>query len=147
MAGAAECASRTTMFPSRRSITSLAAKRKGFRNGAVYIEKYIEKPRHIEFQILADSHGKVLHLGERDCSVQRRHQKLIEESPSPFLTSDLRKKMGKAAIKAAEAAEYENAGTIEFLVDAKGNYYFIEMNIRHSGRASGDRRSDGNRLD
>jgi acetyl-CoA carboxylase biotin carboxylase subunit len=103
---------------------------KAFGNGAVYIEKYIERPRHIEFQILADSHGKVLHLGERDCSVQRRHQKLIEESPSPFLTSDLRKKMGKAAIRAAEAAEYENAGTIEFLVDAKGNYYFIEMNTR-----------------
>ena len=103
---------------------------KAFGNGAVYIEKYIERPRHIEFQILGDSHGKILHLNERDCSVQRRHQKLIEESPSPFLTPDLRKKMGKAAIKAAEAAEYENAGTIEFLVDAKGNYYFIEMNTR-----------------
>ena len=103
---------------------------KAFGNGSVYIEKYIEKPRHIEFQILADSHGKVLHLGERDCSIQRRHQKLIEESPSPFLTPDLRKKMGKFAVKAAEAAEYENAGTIEFLVDAKGNFYFIEMNTR-----------------
>ena len=103
---------------------------KAFGNGAVYIERYIEKPRHIEFQILGDSHGKILHLGERDCSVQRRHQKLIEESPSPFLTSDLRKKMGKAAIRAAEAADYENAGTIEFLVDAKGNYFFIEMNTR-----------------
>jgi acetyl-CoA carboxylase biotin carboxylase subunit len=103
---------------------------KAFGNGAVYIERYIEKPRHIEFQILGDSHGKIVHLGERDCSVQRRHQKLIEESPSPFLTSDLRKKMGKHALKAAEAAEYENAGTIEFLVDAKGNYYFIEMNTR-----------------
>lgn len=103
---------------------------KAFGNGAVYIERYIEKPRHIEFQILGDSHGKIVHLGERDCSVQRRHQKLIEESPSPFLTSDLRKKMGKAAIRAAEAAEYENAGTIEFLVDAKGNFFFIEMNTR-----------------
>ena len=103
---------------------------KAFGNGAVYIERYIQNPRHIEFQILADSHGHVVHLGERDCSVQRRHQKLIEESPSPFLTADLRKKMGKVAVKAAEAAEYQNAGTIEFLVDPKGNYYFIEMNTR-----------------
>jgi acetyl-CoA carboxylase biotin carboxylase subunit len=103
---------------------------KAFGNGSVYLEKYIEKPRHIEFQILADQHGKTLHLGERDCSVQRRHQKLIEESPSPFLTPGLRKEMGKAAVRAAEAAQYTNAGTIEFLVDAKGNYYFIEMNTR-----------------
>jgi acetyl-CoA carboxylase biotin carboxylase subunit len=103
---------------------------KAFGNGKVYIEKYIERPRHIEFQVLGDAHGHIVHLGERDCSVQRRHQKLIEESPSPFLTSDVRKKMGKAAIRAAAAAEYENAGTIEFLVDAKGNFYFIEMNTR-----------------
>jgi len=103
---------------------------KAFGNGQVYIEKYIERPRHIEFQILGDSHGHLVHLGERDCSVQRRHQKLIEESPSPFLTADLRKKMGKAAIRAAAAANYENAGTIEFLVDAKGHFYFIEMNTR-----------------
>jgi acetyl-CoA carboxylase, biotin carboxylase subunit len=103
---------------------------KAFGNGQVYLEKYIERPRHIEFQILADSHGHMVHLGERDCSVQRRHQKLIEESPSPFMTPDLRKKMGKAAIRAASAAEYENAGTIEFLVDAKGHFYFIEMNTR-----------------
>ncbi len=101
-----------------------------FGNADVYIEKYVDKPRHIEFQILADNHGKVVHLGERDCSVQRRHQKLIEESPSPFLTSDLRKKMGKAAVKAAAAAGYTNAGTIEYIVDAKGNFYFIEMNTR-----------------
>ena len=103
---------------------------KTFGNGAVYIEKYIEDPRHIEFQILGDSHGKIIHLGERDCSVQRRHQKLIEEAPSPFLTSDLRKKMGKAAIRAATAVEYESAGTVEFLVDPKGHFYFIEANTR-----------------
>jgi len=103
---------------------------KAFGNGAIYLEKYIERPRHIEFQVLGDSHGKLVHLGERDCSVQRRHQKLIEESPSPFLTADLRKKMGKAALRAAASVEYENAGTIEFLVDPKGHYYFIEMNTR-----------------
>lgn len=105
---------------------------KAFGDGSVYIEKYIAKPRHIEFQILADEHGNIIHLGERDCSVQRRHQKLIEESPSPFLIANpaLREEMGKAAILATKAANYQNAGTVEFLVDAQGNYYFIEMNTR-----------------
>ncbi|MDR0533032.1 MAG: acetyl-CoA carboxylase biotin carboxylase subunit [Verrucomicrobiales bacterium] len=103
---------------------------KAFGNPAVYIEKLIENPHHIEFQIMADKKGKVVHVGERDCSIQRRNQKLLEESPSPILTADLRKKMGKAAIKLAEAVNYVNAGTIEFLVDDDGNFYFMEMNTR-----------------
>jgi acetyl-CoA carboxylase biotin carboxylase subunit len=103
---------------------------RAFSNPAVYIEKYLENPRHIEFQVLADRKGKTIHLGERDCSLQRRHQKLLEESPSPALTGDLRKKMGKAAVKAAEAVDYVNAGTVEFLLDATGEFYFIEMNTR-----------------
>ncbi len=103
---------------------------RAFGNGSVYVEKYIENPRHIEFQILADRKGKTIHLGERDCSLQRRHQKLLEEAPSPALSSALRKKMGKAAVKAAEAVKYVNAGTVEFLVDDKNEFYFIEMNTR-----------------
>lgn len=103
---------------------------KAFGNGDVYIEKFIEEPRHIEFQIVADEHGNVVHLGERDCSVQRRHQKVVEESPSPFMTPELREEMGRAAIKAAKACDYWNAGTIEFLVDKNRNFYFIEMNTR-----------------
>ncbi len=104
---------------------------RAFGNATVYVEKYVENPRHIEFQILADSKGHVVHLGERDCSIQRRHQKLIEESPSPIMTSDLRKKMGKAAVKAAEAVKYVNAGTIEFLYsEEQKEFYFIEMNTR-----------------
>ncbi len=110
--------------------TAKAEAERAFGNGVVYIEKYIENPHHIEFQILADRKGHTIHLGERDCSLQRRHQKLLEESPSPILTSDLRKKMGKAAIKAAESVGYVNAGTIEMLLDAAGNFYFIEMNTR-----------------
>lgn len=103
---------------------------KAFGNGDVYIEKLIINPHHIEFQIIADSHGKTIHLGERDCSIQRRNQKVIEECPSPLLTAALRKKMGRAAVKLAESVGYENAGTMEFLVDDEGNYYFIEMNTR-----------------
>ena len=101
-----------------------------FGNGDVYIEKYIEEPRHIEFQILADNYGNVIHLGERDCSLQRRHQKLLEESPSMAIDDGLRAQMGKDAVMAAKAANYSGAGTIEFLVDKNGNYYFIEMNTR-----------------
>ncbi|MDD5434442.1 MAG: acetyl-CoA carboxylase biotin carboxylase subunit [Nitrospira sp.] len=103
---------------------------KAFGRGDVYIEKYIESPRHIEFQILADHYGNSVHLGERDCSIQRRHQKLIEVAPSPFLDEDMRKRMGDAALKAARAANYTNAGTIEFLVDKNKNFYFLEMNTR-----------------
>ncbi|MEM8778971.1 MAG: acetyl-CoA carboxylase biotin carboxylase subunit [Cyanobacteria bacterium P01_G01_bin.49] len=101
-----------------------------FGNPGVYLEKFIERPRHIEFQILADSYGNVIHLGERDCSIQRRHQKLLEEAPSPFLTPQLRKKMGAAAVKAAKSIDYVGAGTVEFLVDGQGNFYFMEMNTR-----------------
>jgi acetyl-CoA carboxylase biotin carboxylase subunit len=101
-----------------------------FADDKVYIEKLIIHPKHIEFQILADSHGNVVHLGERDCSVQRRNQKMIEESPSAIMTPELRRKMGSAAVKAAEATGYINAGTIEFLLDQQGNYYFMEMNTR-----------------
>lgn len=101
-----------------------------FGNPGVYLEKFIDKPRHIEIQILADSYGNVVHLGERDCSIQRRHQKLLEESPSPFVTPRLREKMGEAAVKAAQSIGYVGAGTVEFLVDSTGNFYFMEMNTR-----------------
>jgi acetyl-CoA carboxylase biotin carboxylase subunit len=101
-----------------------------FGNDGIYIEKYIEDPRHIEFQVIGDQFGKVIHLSERDCSIQRRHQKLVEDSPSPFMTDTLREAMGNAAIKAAEAIHYEGVGTIEFLVDKYRNFYFMEMNTR-----------------
>ncbi len=104
--------------------------RSAFGNDTVFLEKYLEKPRHIEFQILGDEHGKVMHLFERECSIQRRHQKIVEESPSPIMTPDLREKMGEAAIKAARAVGYTNAGTIEFMVDTNLNFYFMEMNTR-----------------
>ena len=101
-----------------------------FGDGSLYMEKFIINPRHIEFQILADNHGNVIHLGERDCSVQRRNQKLIEESPSPALSAELREKMGSAAVTAAKAAGYTNAGTIEFLLTGESDFYFMEMNTR-----------------
>jgi acetyl-CoA carboxylase biotin carboxylase subunit len=101
-----------------------------FKNGDVYIEKYIENPRHIEIQVLADEHGHCIHLGERDCSIQRRHQKLIEEAPSPVLTQELREQMGAAAVDACKRVGYSSAGTIEFLLDEDGKFYFMEMNTR-----------------
>jgi acetyl-CoA carboxylase biotin carboxylase subunit len=101
-----------------------------FGNGAMYMEKLIEEPRHIEIQVVGDQYGKACHLSERDCSIQRRHQKLTEETPSPFMTDKLRENMGKAAVKAAEYIKYEGAGTVEFLVDKHRNFYFMEMNTR-----------------
>ena len=101
-----------------------------FSNDGLYLEKYVEDPRHIEIQVIGDQYGKVCHLSERDCSIQRRHQKLVEESPSPFMTPELREKMGEAAIKGAIAVNYEGAGTVEFLVDKHRNFYFMEMNTR-----------------
>jgi len=101
-----------------------------FKNDGIYLEKYVEEPRHIEIQIAGDQYGKACHLSERDCSIQRRHQKLVEESPSPFMTPDLRQRMGEAAIKAANSINYEGVGTVEFLVDKHRNFYFMEMNTR-----------------
>lgn len=101
-----------------------------FKNDGVYMEKFVEEPRHIEIQVVGDQYGTVAHLSERDCSIQRRHQKLVEESPSPFMTPELRHKMGEAAIKAATAINYESVGTVEFLVDKHANFYFMEMNTR-----------------
>jgi len=101
-----------------------------FKNDGVYMEKFVEEPRHIEIQVAGDRYGKVCHMSERDCSIQRRHQKLVEESPSPFMTDDLRQRMGDAAVKAAQAIGYESVGTIEFLVDKHRNFYFMEMNTR-----------------
>jgi acetyl-CoA carboxylase biotin carboxylase subunit len=110
--------------------TARAEAEAAFKNSGVYLEKYIANPRHIEIQVLADEHGNVVHLGERECSIQRRHQKLIEESPSPAVSYELRQEMGNVAVKACQEVGYSNAGTIEFLLDEKGNFYFMEMNTR-----------------
>ncbi|MBI4576284.1 MAG: acetyl-CoA carboxylase biotin carboxylase subunit [Planctomycetes bacterium] len=101
-----------------------------FKDGSIYIERLVERPRHVEFQILADEHGQVIHLGERDCSLQRRHQKLLEEAPSPALDPEMRRRMGEDARRVAQAAGYTNAGTVEFLLDSSGGYFFMEMNAR-----------------
>lgn len=124
---------RVVREPSQLDAALAAAHREAeaaFGDGTVYLEKLLEGARHIEFQILADTHGNTIHLGERECSIQRRHQKLFEESPSPFMDDDLRERMGQAAIRAAQAVNYVNVGTIEFLVDSDKNYYFLEMNTR-----------------
>jgi acetyl-CoA carboxylase biotin carboxylase subunit len=113
--------------------TARSEAEKAFGNSAVYIEKFIENPHHIEFQIVGDARGNIIHLGERDCSIQRRNQKIVEETPSPLIENrfkDLRKKMGKAAVRLAEIAKYTSAGTVEFIVDDKGDYYFLEVNKR-----------------
>src|SRR4030095_6157115 len=101
-----------------------------FKDGSVYIERYIEQPRHIEIQVLGDEYGECIHLGERECSIQRRHQKLMEEAPSPVLTKELRQRMGDAAVAACKKLGYSSSGTVEFLLDANGEFYFMEMNTR-----------------
>ncbi|MDD4979949.1 MAG: acetyl-CoA carboxylase biotin carboxylase subunit [Candidatus Omnitrophica bacterium] len=111
-------------------MTAQAEAEANFGNSNVYIEKYVERPRHIEIQILSDKHGHIVHLGERDCSIQRRHQKLLEESPSPVVDNKLRKRLGELAVKGAKAINYVGAGTIEFLLDSNNNFYFMEMNTR-----------------
>ncbi len=110
--------------------TAKAEAAASFKNDGIYMEKFVEEPRHIEIQVAGDQYGNISHLSERDCSIQRRHQKLVEESPSPFMTEELREKMGAAAVKAASAINYESVGTIEFLVDKHRNFYFMEMNTR-----------------
>jgi acetyl-CoA carboxylase biotin carboxylase subunit len=110
--------------------TARAEAEAAFKNSGVYLEKYIANPRHIEIQVLGDNHGNVIHLGERECSIQRRHQKLIEESPSPAVSYELRQEMGRVAVNACKRIGYSNAGTIEFLLDEDGSFYFMEMNTR-----------------
>jgi len=115
---------------SKSFLAAQAEAEAAFGSGAIYVEKFLENPRHIEIQLMADQHGTTVHLGDRECSIQRRHQKLLEEAPSPAVSSKLRKKMGEVAVKAAEAVDYEGAGTVEFLLDDNGDFYFMEMNTR-----------------
>jgi acetyl-CoA carboxylase biotin carboxylase subunit len=126
--GMRSVASESELASAWRDATSEA--QNAFGDARLYLEKYLERPRHIEIQVLADQHGHFVYLGERECSVQRRHQKVIEEAPSPIMTAELRKAMGEAAVKLARAGNYTNAGTVEFLVDAERNFYFLEMNTR-----------------
>ncbi len=111
-------------------VSASSEAKRAFSDGSIYLEKYLSRPRHVEFQIVADTHGHVVHLFERECSVQRRHQKIIEETPSPIMTPELRQRMGAAAVAVAKASGYVNAGTVEFLVDQEGNFYFLEVNTR-----------------
>jgi len=126
--GMRSVAGENQLAPAWRDATSEALN--AFGDSRLYLEKYLERPRHIEIQVLADHHGHFVYLGERECSVQRRHQKVMEEAPSPIMTAELRKAMGEAAVKLARAGTYTNAGTVEFLVDAQRNFYFLEMNTR-----------------
>ena len=129
-------------------VTARKEAEKAFGDGTMYIEHFVEHPRHIEFQILADSYGNIVHLGERDCSIQRNHQKMIEECPCAALSDELRKKMGETAVKAARAAGYTNAGTVEFLLEKDGTFYFMEMNTSGNGvrnRDRSDQRADTDR--
>ena len=114
----------------KHSVLHRKRRKAAFGDDTMYIEHFVQHPKHIEFQIMADKYGNVVHLGERDCSMQRNHQKMIEESPCAVISDELRRRMGEAAVKAAKAAHYENAGTIEFLLEKSGKFYFMEMNTR-----------------
>ena len=119
--------------------TARSEAQNAFNDSSVYLEKFIEHPRHVEIQILGDQHGNLIYLGERECSLQRRHQKVVEECPSPAVSDDLRRRMGETAVRIGKLAGYTNAGTVEFLLDQQGSFYFLEMNTRLAGGTSRDR--------